>query len=138
VVSFTPRPHYPRGKSSRYSLYRRVGGPQSRSGRRGEVKILAPPVLKLRLLRPPARSQRLYRLSYPGCEVLINTCLIVLARAVMSLTVKYVAHLTLEIHCSGDKKILSPFELRSTKPYEFIEMVLINLSDWVCMLISCV
>jgi hypothetical protein len=35
VVSFTPRPLYPRGE-------RRLGGPQNRSGRRGEEKILDP------------------------------------------------------------------------------------------------
>jgi hypothetical protein len=38
VVSFTPRPLYPQGKSPRYSLDRRLGGPQSRSGRGGEEK----------------------------------------------------------------------------------------------------
>jgi hypothetical protein len=64
VVSFTPRPLYLRGKSPWYPLDRRSGGPQSRSGRRGEVKILATPGLELRPLRPPARSQSLYRLSY--------------------------------------------------------------------------
>jgi hypothetical protein len=42
VVSFTSRPLYPRGKSPRYPLLRRLGGPQSRSGRRGEEKILDP------------------------------------------------------------------------------------------------
>jgi hypothetical protein len=41
-VSFTPRPLYPRRKSPRYPLDRRLGGPQSRSGRRGEDKILVP------------------------------------------------------------------------------------------------
>jgi hypothetical protein len=41
VVSFTPRPLYCRGKSPQCPLYRRLGGPQSRSGRHGEVKILA-------------------------------------------------------------------------------------------------
>jgi hypothetical protein len=40
VVSFTPRPIYSRGKSPRYPVDRRLGGPQSRSGRHGEVKIL--------------------------------------------------------------------------------------------------
>jgi hypothetical protein len=36
VVSVTPRPRfYPRGKDPRYPLYRRLGGPQSRSGHRG-------------------------------------------------------------------------------------------------------
>jgi hypothetical protein len=32
VVSFTPRLLYPRGKSPRYPLDRRLGGPQNRSG----------------------------------------------------------------------------------------------------------
>jgi hypothetical protein len=41
VVSFTPLPLYPRGKSPRYPLDRRQSGPQSRSGRRGEQKNLA-------------------------------------------------------------------------------------------------
>jgi hypothetical protein len=42
VVSFTPRPLHSRGKSPRYLLDRRLGGPQSRSGLRGEEKILDP------------------------------------------------------------------------------------------------
>jgi hypothetical protein len=42
AVSFTPWPHYPRGKSPRYPSDRRLGGPQSRSGRDGEVNIFAP------------------------------------------------------------------------------------------------
>jgi hypothetical protein len=37
-----PKPLYPRGNSPRYALDRRLGGPQSRSGRRGEEKILDP------------------------------------------------------------------------------------------------
>jgi hypothetical protein len=32
----------PPGKSPPYPLYRRLGGPQSRSGQHGEVKILYP------------------------------------------------------------------------------------------------
>jgi hypothetical protein len=36
VVSFTPRPLYPRGKSPLCPLDRRLSGPESRSGRRGE------------------------------------------------------------------------------------------------------
>jgi hypothetical protein len=36
--SFRPLPFYPRGKSLRYPLDRRLGGPQSRSGQRGEEK----------------------------------------------------------------------------------------------------
>jgi hypothetical protein len=39
VVSFTPRSLYFRGKSPRYPLNRRLGGPQSWSGRHGEGKF---------------------------------------------------------------------------------------------------
>jgi len=38
VVSFTPQPIYSRGKSPPYPLDRKLGGPQSRSGRGGEEK----------------------------------------------------------------------------------------------------
>jgi hypothetical protein len=41
VVSFTPQPLYPRGRSPRYPLDK-LGGPQSRSGRRGDEDILDP------------------------------------------------------------------------------------------------
>jgi hypothetical protein len=34
----------PRGKNPRYSLYRRLGGPQNRSGHCGEDKSLLAPV----------------------------------------------------------------------------------------------
>jgi hypothetical protein len=43
VISFTPRPLYPQGKSPWYPLDRRLGGPQSRSGRGGEEKNSHPP-----------------------------------------------------------------------------------------------
>jgi hypothetical protein len=42
VVSFTPWPLYSQGKSSWYPLDRRLGGPQSRSGRGGLEKIPSP------------------------------------------------------------------------------------------------
>jgi hypothetical protein len=44
VVSFTPLPLYPQGKSSRYPLDRRLDGPQSRPELRGKEKILDPTV----------------------------------------------------------------------------------------------
>jgi hypothetical protein len=44
VVSFTPRLLYPRGKSIRYPLDKRLGGPQSRSGRHGAEKSLTPAI----------------------------------------------------------------------------------------------
>jgi hypothetical protein len=39
---FTPRPLYPQGESPWYPLDRRLGGPQSRSGRGGEEKNSQP------------------------------------------------------------------------------------------------
>jgi hypothetical protein len=44
----------PPGKETRYPLDRRLGGPQSRSGQYGEVKILDPIGLELRPLGRPA------------------------------------------------------------------------------------
>jgi hypothetical protein len=45
VVSFTPWPLYPQGKSPWYPLNRRLGGPQSRSGHSGgeEKNSQSPP-----------------------------------------------------------------------------------------------
>jgi hypothetical protein len=57
----------PRGKDPRYPLYRRLGGPQSRSGHRGYMKNPLPLLgIKPRSPGGPARSQTLYCLSYPG------------------------------------------------------------------------
>jgi hypothetical protein len=42
VISFTPRPLYPQGKSPWYPLDRRLGGPQSRSRSGGEEKNSQP------------------------------------------------------------------------------------------------
>jgi hypothetical protein len=71
VVSFSPRPLHPRGKSPPHELDRRLSGPKYRSGRCGEKKNL------LTLLgienRPPARSLSLYRLSYPGSSLYSDT-----------------------------------------------------------------
>jgi hypothetical protein len=51
VDSLTPLPHYHWGNCSWYPLYRRLGGPQSRSGRYGEEKNLLPlPRIETRLL----------------------------------------------------------------------------------------
>jgi hypothetical protein len=71
VVSFTPRPFYLRGNSLRYTLDRRLGGPQSQSGWRGEEKILDHTGIELRPLGRAARGQSLYRLRYPGFYIYI-------------------------------------------------------------------
>jgi len=43
MVSFTPRPPYPRGNRPRYPLGRRLGGPQSCFGHGGGKKNSQPP-----------------------------------------------------------------------------------------------
>ena len=59
MVSSTPRPYFTPGRTQ-YPLYRRLVGPQGRSGR---ADILAPPGFDPRAFQPVAES--LYRLSYP-------------------------------------------------------------------------
>ena len=49
-------------RKTRYPLYRRLGGPQARSG---QVRKISPPN-GIRSPDRPARSESLYRLSYPG------------------------------------------------------------------------
>jgi hypothetical protein len=68
VVNFTPSRFTPQGKNPpQYPSDRRLGGPQSWSGRGGEEKNSQPPP-GIELPNPdrPARSQSLHRLSYPG------------------------------------------------------------------------
>jgi len=66
--SFTPQPLYSQKKSPRYPLDGRLGGLQSRSGHDVEEKIfLPPPGNETPSSDLPARSQSLYRLSYPDC-----------------------------------------------------------------------
>ena len=59
VVSSTPRPLFTPGKT-RYALYRRLGGPQGRSGR---AENLVPIGIRSRTVQTVAQS--LYRLRYP-------------------------------------------------------------------------
>ena len=54
----------PPGKT-RYPLYRRLGGPQGRSG---QVRKISPPPTGIRPPDRPARRQSLYRLSYQAHE----------------------------------------------------------------------
>jgi hypothetical protein len=61
-----PGPLYPRGKSPRFPLGRRLSGPQKLSGRRGEEKNLTSTGTRTPTSRPSRPSQSLYRLRYPG------------------------------------------------------------------------
>jgi hypothetical protein len=56
MVSFTPRPLYPRRKSPWYPSDRRIGGAQNRSGRGGEEKNSQPlPGLEPPIVQPVAQ-----------------------------------------------------------------------------------
>jgi hypothetical protein len=64
VVSFTPWPLYHEEKNPWHALDRRLGGPQSRSGRGGEEKFTAP--AGNRTPDHPARIPGLYRWAIPA------------------------------------------------------------------------
>jgi hypothetical protein len=66
VVSFTPWPLYPQGKSPSYLLGRKLGGPQNWSGWCGEEKFMTLPGLQPWPLSHSAHRQSLYWLRYPG------------------------------------------------------------------------
>jgi hypothetical protein len=71
VISFTPRPLYLQENCPWYPLNRRLGGPQSRSGRGGEEKNFQP----LTGLEPPPPSSSPWPsaipLSYPISIIII-------------------------------------------------------------------
>ena len=67
VVSSTPRPLLPPGRT-RYPFYRRLGGPQGRSGR---AENLVPTGMRPRTVQ--LRSQSLYRLNYPTYQITKDT-----------------------------------------------------------------
>jgi hypothetical protein len=67
VVSLTPRPLYPQGKSTRCPLDRRLGGPQSRSERRGENSCYHRDSNSDPLVVHPVASR------YTDCAILILT-----------------------------------------------------------------
>jgi hypothetical protein len=61
----------PPGKT-RYPLYRRLRGPQGRSG---QVRKISPPT-GIRSPDRPVRSQSLYRRSYRATYVLVSNCIL--------------------------------------------------------------
>jgi hypothetical protein len=81
VVSFTPRPFYPQGKSLWYPMHRRLGGTQSRSGRGGEEKNsqllpgLEPPIIQPLAQRYTSELSRLLPIHYSvprGMQIVIT------------------------------------------------------------------
>ena len=64
-VSVTLRPLFTPG-ITRYPLYRRLGGPQGRSG---QVRKISPPPTGIQTPDRPTRSQSLYRLCYPAHNI---------------------------------------------------------------------
>jgi hypothetical protein len=72
VVSFTPRPLYPQGKSPWYSLDRRLGGPHNRSGRGGEEKNSQPPPgIEPQIVQPVAQRYTNWAITALVCCVLL-------------------------------------------------------------------
>ena len=71
VSGSLPSRSLPQAKTQ-YPLHRRLGGPQGRSGQVGKIS----PPTGIRSPGRPARSQSLYRLSYPAhglfCLMLLN------------------------------------------------------------------
>jgi hypothetical protein len=82
VVSFTPRPLYPEGKSLCHPLDNREGGPQSRSERGGEEESfqplpgLEPPIIQPVAQRYTTKTSRM-KYSYNAVYVFRPVCIIV-------------------------------------------------------------
>jgi hypothetical protein len=78
VLSFTLLPLYPKGKSSRFPLGRRLGGNQSRSGLCGIKRNLLP----LSGIEPLPSSPSLYWLSYPDSFLILRPIVITSPRTI--------------------------------------------------------
>jgi len=59
------------GKDPRHPFDRRLGGPESRSGRGEEIDFQPPPGIKTPNPDRTARSPSLYRLSYSGSFIFV-------------------------------------------------------------------
>jgi hypothetical protein len=101
VVSFTPRPLYSQGKSSRYPLDRKLNGPQSWSGK--VVKRQSTTSFGTRTPGHPARSPALYHwsISAAGINLLRFSCF--LLGAVDSIFVMENVYRALEICKPSDE-----------------------------------
>jgi hypothetical protein len=83
VVSFTPLSLYPRGKSPRYPMERRLD-PSAGLDDVERRKLLTLPGLELRPLGRPARNQSVYRLRYPG-SMLSRIMTVLICKALTSM-----------------------------------------------------
>ena len=97
----------PSGKI-RYSMYRRLGGPQGRSGR---VRKILPPI-GIRSPDRRIRSESLYRLSYPGSKII--------SRGKTKYKIKIIGVIMWKtvLICSADKMQMDKQELKKIKSGE--------------------
>ena len=115
----------PWGKT-RYPLYRRLGGPQGRSGRGRKI---SPPPTGIRSPDRPARSESLYRLSYLGPLwlkriLLIQTMLLLTFNCEQYIIIKSVIPIIL----SWNKTVHNVY-----KPHiEILHLILFSLSSMLC------
>jgi hypothetical protein len=108
VVSFTPRPLYPRTNRPWYPLERRLGGPQSQSGCYGEEKNLGLARIWTPAIQP--RSPSLYQLSYADSQ---------------SYTVLFKCVFTMQtnvLHCNGQ------YWKEYSLGWQLVDMILMSLS----------
>lgn len=117
MVSFTPRPIYPKGSRSRHSWDRRLEGTKSWSGLYGEVNNLT--CLKSNFGRP-ARSSLLYGLSNLGSYS-------------VSLTVK-IQSIAPTWNLIIGKRIQVYLKIRNLSSYHRREVLDISRSSWVAVI----
>ena len=89
--------HFTLGKETRYPLYRRLDGPQCRSG---QVRKISPPT-GTRTLDRPAPNQSPHRLSYPGprkVRHIIQKCSFVIYRTLQEIIAFYLITTTEVTH----------------------------------------
>jgi hypothetical protein len=119
MVSFTPRSLYPQRKSSWYPLDRRLGGPQSRSGRGGEEKNSQPlPGLELPIIRPVAQRY-ITELSRLRCIIY----------AVDKLVLNNLRNSAVCTKC-WSRSIKSTRRLHLYKDYTHFHLFCATVSDW--------
>jgi hypothetical protein len=103
VVSFTPRPLYPQGKSSWYPLDRRLGGPQSQKNEKLQINSNATVVDSDKVEPPPPHLDERFEV-FTAMTIQVVVFWVVTEAARASLGHKNVAQLPL---CFGGGAFLS-------------------------------